>query len=158
MFTLLSVTHLVPPSLSYIMVRLSKLKIYPQILCTYFSWKTRKEEFLKPTGKMVWSGLIWPSIGVGAGVFWTVMSLRVHTHPISEMFNIHKREIGLQISVPAMDLMEKMCKYHSSFLMWFKFLFPAFSYFTTVHIKTRISFAGQYKDLFSFLVYIINQY
>ena len=45
------VTHLVPPSLSYIMVRLSKLKINPQILCTYFSWKTRKEEFLKPRGK-----------------------------------------------------------------------------------------------------------
>jgi len=29
---------------------------------------------------------------------------------------------------------------------------------TTVHIKTQISFTGQYKDLFSFLVYIINQY
>jgi len=51
MFTLLLVTHLVPPSVSYIMDRLSKLKIYPQILCTYFSWKTRKEEFLKPRGK-----------------------------------------------------------------------------------------------------------
>jgi hypothetical protein len=34
------------------------------------------------------------------------MSLKVHTHHISEMSNIYKREIGLQISVPAMNLME----------------------------------------------------
>jgi len=34
------------------------------------------------------------------------MSLKVHTHHISEKFNIYKRKIGLHISVPAVDLME----------------------------------------------------
>jgi len=34
------------------------------------------------------------------------MSHKVHIHHISQMSKIYKREIGMQISVPAMDLTE----------------------------------------------------
>jgi hypothetical protein len=151
MFTSLPVTRLVPPSLSYTMVRLSKLKIYPQILCTYFSWKTRKEEFLKPRGKTVWTGWIWPSIGVVLGCFdpscpIKTIHITFHRCPtyIKEKLvcrflfllwtSWRTKEIKFTPSsckyVCWPCPLKATCKYHSSFRMWFKSLFPAFSYFT----------------------------